>query len=338
MSSKLDSVLEQLLKQESRSRLIGKEVHTLRSQLENVLFRLTAIEDSIQEVRANSSEVVPIMKKGRGKKSECVKNGGIAGWEALMHRKFPNIHLYFPQDLWTHAILYSVFEHVHTHAKSYSRMECIEAVSGVLLARKNHAKKDIYESPIGKSASAFRKLVLVKALDLARAKTYPPTVKACGDAVLDKDPFWLGPDEKDMYIRDSDIAAGQKYHETKTSNTTEYHRRVSVGDGATPERSDYAAYIMITLYDIMNRQFISRRRRVRNSFCESLGYLFMNWAKVNGVHVDDQSLRLVWKVPFDEIMKLEEKDIRACETEDKKGVSADKGNRVLFKFLTASEK
>ena len=265
-----------LVKQDNRSRIVAREVHSMRGILEDLLFRVTSLENEVKDVGARASTAAPSANKKRAKKSD----GGIAGWERKMENKFPNLHLYFPPALWKHAILYAAFEHLHTYTNKYDRDRYMYTVAGLLLARKNHANKDIYDKPAGQSASAFRRIVLTKALELARAKTYANIKPTNGDVKVEQNPYWLGPFGKEMYITKTHVQAGQTYHEKKTSNTAAYNRRVSIGDGAEPERDDYAAYIMIRMYDIMSRFFIARRRKVRNNFCESFGYLFHKWTPV----------------------------------------------------------
>ena len=81
-----------LVKQDSRSRLVAREVHYLRGMMEDLLFRVTSLENEVKDVGAKVSAPVQTGKKTRVKKSE----GGIAGWEKIMGEKFPDLLLYFP--------------------------------------------------------------------------------------------------------------------------------------------------------------------------------------------------------------------------------------------------
>ena len=320
--------------QEGRTRTILKEVNNMRNLLDDVLFRVMTVESHVEDVRANN---VGSNNSSNGKRGSKKKDGGIAGWERIMSEKFQYVDCYFPPALWTEAILHSAFEHIHTStSSSWGREECIVALSGVLFARKNHGKKSLFETDIGRSASAFRKLLLEKLLDLAREGKYSITAPTSGVS-LEPKPEWLGKHEKEMYIDKDHIKAGQQYHESKASNTPEYNRRIAVGNGAAPNRNDFASYIMIHLYDVMNHLFIERRKRVRSAFCEAFGYLFHPWSKVKDVHVTDSSLRLAWRVPFEDIVKVPEEALRDAETEDKHGKSADRGNRVIFDFIAGKK-
>ena len=332
-----DAVLKCLAKlltrsgvQESRTRTIFKEINSMSSTLDDVLFRVMTVESHLKDVRANN---VGSNSTGTGKRGSKKSEGGIAGWERIMTEKFRYIDCYFPPAMWKEAILHSAFEHIYNSTSSkWGREECIIALSGVLFARKNHGKKSLFETEIGKSASAFRKLILEKLLHLAREGKYPVVAPRSGVS-LDPKPEWLGKYGEEMYIGKEHIKAGQLYHESKASNTPEYNRRISVGNGAEPNRKDYASFVMIHLYDIMNHLFIERRKRVRSAFCECFGYLFHQWSKVKDVHVNDDNLRLAWKVPFDEIVKAPDESLRDAETKDNNGVSADKANNIIFDFV-----
>lgn len=310
--------------QDARTRTMLKEMNGMRSILEDIMFKVSTVESYVEGNGTNKAGA------GGNKKGTKKSLGGIAGWEKLMVDTFPHLDCFFPPALWKEAILSSVFEHIHsTTSCEYGRYECILAISGVLFARKNHGKKCLFDTDVGKSASAFRKLILRKLIKLARAKKYPP-LKPRGDVELDENPEWLGKWENEMYIEEEHIQAGQVYHESKASNTPEYNRRIAVGNGAEPRRKDFASYIMIHLYDVMNHLFIERRKRVRSEFCESFGYLFHSWSKVKDVYVKESTIRLAWKVPFEDIVKVPPEALREAETDDKEGKSADRANKLIF--------
>ena len=129
---------------DARTRIILKEINEIRSKLEDVLFKVSSVENCVEDIRANNNAT---NNGGHNRRSGKKSEGGIGGWERIMRNKFPHLHCYFPPALWKEAILHSAFEHIHsTTSSNYERNECIVALSGVLFARKNHGKKSLFGS------------------------------------------------------------------------------------------------------------------------------------------------------------------------------------------------
>ena len=300
-------------------------------RFEDVLFRIATLESLLEDIRAKPSEG---KQDGGPECSGRRGEGGISGWESLMEAKFPHLLSYFPVQLWRHAILFATFEHIWTTTtEEFDMGEGTTVFSTLLFARSNKGKKEVYKTPVGERASMFRNTILSTALDLARARTYP-VVKPDSPAVaLDDKPFWLGRHGKDHYILEEHMLNGQLFHETKTSNTPGYNRRVAIGDGAEPGRDDYANFVMIKLYKVMNDMLSNNRKRVKDDFCQVFGYLFTEWNSNAAGNVSSDSVSLYWNVPFENVVRLSSDKIDEAMTADTESISADSSNRTLYKHV-----
>ena len=301
---------------------VARKVNANAESLDELLFRVAALQGSIDDIR---SKVVGVSAE---EKPETKKEKGIDGWKALMDERFPDIATYFPVELWRNAIMYATIEHMESMPRTDGVLGIVDGMRGVcsiLLSRT--AKKEIFDTPVGKCASTYRFLVLSRALALARAGHF------AGEAdVKTEKPEWLGMHGNQLYILKEHIVAGQEYHEKKQSNTAPYLRRVAIGNGKDPARDDFASFIMIKLYKIMNDVFMECRRRVRDDLAVYFTFLFKEWGKFN-VIVSDDSVDLRWGVPFEHMQRLTDDRIRECLERDTDSHTADAWNRSVYEHM-----
>ena len=202
---------------------LQRRVQDNTEKMDEVLFRLTAVQSMTEELRAKIVGLPVDEKPAQPKKEK-----GIEGWNAVMEKHVPNVADFFGSELWREAIMYATMEHLASLPRGDGQeamMAGITAICSVLLAR--NAKKDIFETAVGKSASMFRFIVLTRALTLARSGRFAAKEELNGEK-----PFWLGMHGSEHYILKEHISLGQEYHETKQSNTATYARRVAIGNGA----------------------------------------------------------------------------------------------------------
>ena len=334
----MEATLAQLLfmaqRQEIETKEMRRELALIRDGCDDIQFRLTNVENKMEDVKVTAS-AAPAPAIG-GKRARRI-DGGIAGYEHRMGNKFPHIALYFPDSLWTHAILYASIEHIWTTTSAdFTMEEGMQAISAVLLARSNNGKKDIFDTEVGRRASMFRHTVLTSALQLARCGKYPPVLPSHFEDVLDDSPFWLGKRGKEFYITDEHVTLGQNHHEKRCSNTPEYLRRVAIGDGADPIPNDYAIFIMIRLYKIMNDRLGNCRRKVREDFCQVFGYLFLKWPAHRTCRVSENGLQVRWSIPFDSFGRMPSEKVREASMDGARGVDVDSNNRAVYRHTSSA--
>ena len=107
---------------------------------------------------------------------------------------------------------------------------------------------------------------------------------------------------------------------------------MAIGNGKDPARDDFASFIMIKVYKIMNDVFMDCRRRVRDDLAAYFTFLFKPWGDFN-VLVTDESLDLRWVVPFDEMQRVPEHKIRDCLERDTDTHIADTWNRSVYDHM-----
>ena len=315
--------------------VVMSEMRTMREVVDTMHGRLDGIEASLGEHRMGPGDVkrgrLVLTKKGVLK----VDTGLMDSYNAIMSKTAPNIQMYFPEKAWAHAILFAAFDDMWTYSvgQTFSLQEVFYGLSSIFFSLANSVdgrSRDSYKGDVGLRASKYRRKVLSGLLDLARAGTYGPVIPDEKDVALEAKPYWLGRKGTGMYITEAHISAGQKQFETKTSNTPEYNRRLSIGSGVAPTPDDIAEYVMATLYKIMTEKFRSGRRRVAEDFCEMIGYLFVTWASLESVHVSDEFLMLRRFQARADMHILPFSDINHSWVEDTEDISANEKNKILF--------
>ena len=307
---------------------VTRQLKAHTSMFDEVMFKLTtllsAVEAIAEKMGDNGGENVPAEKKTR-------RERGIEGYKSLMSDKFPNVEQFFTIKLWNAAIMYANIEHLWTATTpDFGMVEGMTALCSMLFARTG--KKDAFNTGVGKKASTYRFIVLSRAIFLARSGRFPPD----GDAQPEK-PRWLGIHGKQPFIRDEHILSAQAQHEQKVAHTPEYQRRVSIGNGAEPNDDDCAVYIAARLYDFMNKMFMDHRRRAREDFASFFAYLFKPWDAFPKVCVSDRSIDLRWEVPFEEINRLTDEQIRGAMTLSTKEQNKDRWNKAVYEHMLGNK-
>ena len=132
--------------------------------LDELFFHIGNLEKSFQ--------VGPVQRIGqtRNPGAGAVDVKGTKAYETVMENAAPHILSYFPEELWSHAILYTSFEHVWINtAEEFYISVTLKAVCIMMFSYVGNMSKNAFDTPIGRSLSKYRHALLGKVLSLARA-------------------------------------------------------------------------------------------------------------------------------------------------------------------------
>ena len=302
----------------------------VRSKLDNIEVLLADVRAAQLEQQLAPNPAVTVVKKEAARQNGT---GAMGRYNRIMSDRVPNLQLYFSPELWTHATMAGTIKHFwdYSEGEHFSINDAYKCMAAILFSLEGNKEKTEYETGIGKRASVFRRHLLLEAVTLARAKTYPPVIPPSRDVVLDDLPFWLHPFGDEEFITMTHVKTGQRRHEAKNSNTPDYSRRLAIGNGAEPERDDIAVYITAQLYDHMQKAFRDRRRRVNEDFMECVGYLFVRWSQFKSITVSDDSLLLRWVQAHAAVEPLQVSSIQESLINNTQKVHATSFNKSLHR-------
>ena len=314
--------------------VVLREIRSIREVVDTMHVRLDSVEGVFGGVRVASTTVKRARSTGSKNGSQKADPGLMELYASVMDKHAPNIKSFFPDKAWAHAILFAAIDDMWTYSlhETFTVEDVYFGLSSILFSLANNEdgkSKEAYRGNVGTRASLYRKKVLGELLRLARAGTYAPVVPG-KDSAEKTMPFWLGPRGTGMYITEEHMSAAAKQFETKSSNTPEYNRRLSIGGGVQPTSDDIAEYVMATLYKLMSERFRLGRRRVAEIFCDMIGYLFVSWASIEQVPVSDDHVILRWFKARAERAILQFADVDVACTEDTAKFSADEMNKKFF--------
>ena len=325
-------LLDMLKEQRIETVAVRRECKAIHALMEDIHLKMGTLE------AARAAPIPAAVGTGPRRASPRDSASGMNAYLRIMDKKAPHLAMYVPEAAWAHAVVVASVDHVWEHTPEELDVESVfKAVSGILLSRAGHGGKDIFKTEVGKQASAYRRAVLRNALALAREGTYPANIPASSDAVLEDTPFWLGKHGNEMYIEERHLEVAQLQFESKTANSPEYNRRVAIGAGADPNRDDIAVFVMGRMYKVMNDLFRKNRRKVSEDFCLLVGYLFVPWAPLKSVSVNEDTLRMRWVVAIDDVDPLPLERIRTSKTskESSAAQSVEKWNMALYNRISA---
>ena len=293
---------------------IRRDITALKKMGEETRREIAVMRDLGDDVRSMMEKVDGLLSSGR--RADCVqkdrkkwKVGKKKGaddnvtakdqYEQVMEEYTSGVLKYFHPALMSSAVWKCTVDKI-LEARSGQILEeegFYSALQAMFFSLRNNQRKTEYKTMTGLAASRYRKNILKCALSLAQGGELPPPEMAAveRDVGVAHLPCWLGKVRSDeWYISDDHIVAAQLRHESTQTGTPAYHRRIAIGSGLRPERKDIAEYVMYCVYKLLNEHFLTVRKQAAVDFCETLGYLFIDWKAFKDVRVSDDTLTMQW--------------------------------------------
>ena len=202
-----------------------------------------------------------------------------------------------------------------------------------------------WHSPQGKTASQFKRKVMMEILKASRTnrfryfvgkKDVKRGVKPSGSRP--ELPSWLSKKcmtkegNKKPYVDDSFVDDTVDRRETTKDGKVGFKRRGVIVRERRPEREDIARYAMDRLYTLLLGLCTDARETARKQFFDMLGFLFLAWNEYLDLPVRDSVVALKWAQPLGEsrFASIPESELPLCKIYTEEGYNEDDSNMALF--------